>query len=72
MKVAAGQGFRPLNSSMSMKLLKKSLTGVLVLMLCSSAHFQMLYGDWIQRPTTTNQTRVTGMKIFQPRRMIWS
>ena len=37
-----------------------------------SPHFQMLNGDWIHRPTTTSQTSVTGMKIFQPRRMIWS
>ena len=37
-----------------------------------SCHFQMLYGVCIQAPTTTSQTRVTGMKIFQPRRMIWS
>jgi hypothetical protein len=38
----------------------------------SSFHFQMLNGDWIHRPTTTSQTSVMGMKIFQPRRMIWS
>src|SRR5690606_39438658 len=33
---------------------------------------KMLYGVCIQAPMTTSHTRVTGMKIFQPRRMIWS
>src|SRR5712671_2149294 len=32
----------------------------------------MFQGDWIHSPTTTSHTSVTGMKIFQPRRMIWS
>ncbi len=35
-------------------------------------YFQMLYGVCIHAPITTSQTSVTGMKIFQPRRMIWS
>ena len=38
----------------------------------SLLYFQMFQGDWITRPTTTSQTSVTGMKIFQPSRMIWS
>ena len=33
---------------------------------------QMLAGEWSQTPTTNNQIKVTGMKIFQPKRMIWS
>lgn len=37
-----------------------------------SAYFQMFQGEYSQAPTTTSHTRVTGMKIFQPRRMIWS
>jgi hypothetical protein len=36
------------------------------------AQFQMFHGVCIQMPTTISHTRVTGMKIFQPRRMIWS
>ena len=34
--------------------------------------FQMFHDVCIQMPTTSSHTRVTGMKIFQPRRMIWS
>ena len=37
-----------------------------------SAYFQMFQGEYSQAPTTTSHTSVTGMKIFQPRRMIWS
>jgi hypothetical protein len=33
---------------------------------------QMFQGDWIHTPTTTNHSSVIGMKIFQPKRMIWS
>jgi len=65
----------PLNNSVSMKLERKSFREkdegreiVSVLM----TYFQMLRGVCIQMATTTNQTSVTGMKIFQPRRMIWS
>ena len=61
----------PLNSSVSMKLEKKSLIGVAGAM-ARSLYFQMFQGDWIHSPTTTSHTSVTGMKIFQPRRMIWS
>ena len=32
----------------------------------------MFHGDSIHKPTMTNQTNVTGMKIFHPKRMIWS
>jgi hypothetical protein len=35
-------------------------------------YFQILNGVCIHTATTTNHTRVTGMKIFQPSRMIWS
>jgi hypothetical protein len=31
----------------------------------------MFQGVCIQTPMMTNQTKVTGMKIFQPKRMIW-
>ncbi|MNT17421.1 hypothetical protein D3C72_1525680 [compost metagenome] len=80
---------RPLNSSNSMKLPRKSLSEngaeaslevrpsppavcEAVMMSSLPAYFQMLNGVCIQPPTTTSHTRVTGMKIFQPRRMIWS
>jgi hypothetical protein len=33
---------------------------------------QMFQGEWSQMPTTNSHTKVTGMKIFQPKRMIWS
>ena len=58
---------KPLNSSVSMKLDSTSLTAVRLM-----CHFQIFNGDWIHRPTTTSHTSVTGMKIFQPSRMIWS
>jgi hypothetical protein len=32
----------------------------------------MFQGVCIHTPTTTSQTNVTGIKIFQPKRMIWS
>jgi hypothetical protein len=38
----------------------------------SALYFQMFNGDMIQKPTTMSHTTQTGMKIFQPRRMIWS
>jgi hypothetical protein len=38
----------------------------------NSNYFQMFHGVCIHTPTTTNQTSVTGIKIFQPNRMIWS
>ena len=65
----------PRKISVSMKLWKKSLTAVaadMSLFSLPAVHCQMFQGDWIHRPTTTSQTSVTGMKIFQPRRMIWS
>ena len=69
----------PRNSSRSRKLEKKSLNekdGVAVVVadmfFSASPYFQIDQGDWIHRPTTTSQTSVTGMKIFQPKRMIWS
>ncbi len=41
-----------------------------------SAHrpyvLQMFQGVCIHTAITTSQTRVSGMNIFQPRRMIWS
>ena len=61
----------PLNSSVSKKLLVKSLTAVKA-DISTVSYFQIFQGDWIHSPTTTSQTSVTGMKIFQPRRMIWS
>ena len=33
-------------------------------------YFQKVHGVCIQAPITTNQTKVTGMNIFQPSRMI--
>ena len=42
------------------------------MILSASPYFQIDQGDSIHRPMTTSQTSVTGMKIFQPRRMIWS
>ena len=35
-------------------------------------HFQIFSGVCIQTATTISQTSVTGMKTFQPNRMIWS
>src|SRR3989339_488449 len=32
----------------------------------------MFHGVCIHTPTTTSHTKVTGIKIFQPKRMIWS
>ena len=63
--------FMPLSNSSSRKVEKKSLIDETADM-ATSAYFQMFQGDWIHRPTNTSQTSVTGMKIFQPRRMIWS
>jgi len=73
----------PLKSSASMKLAKKSFSekadsfdvaealdvGVDI---GNSNYFQMFQGVCIHAPTTTSHRRVTGMKTFQPRRMIWS
>ena len=69
----------PLNSSSNKKLLRKSfrekgvreVAEVIVDML-DSFYFQMLKDVCIQTPTTTSQTKVTGMNTFQPSRMIWS
>jgi hypothetical protein len=38
----------------------------------SSNYIQMFHGVCIHTPITTSHTKVTGMKIFQPSRMIWS
>ena len=66
----------PLNSSNSMKLLKKSRSekGATAVVDISVAllYFQRFHDVCIRPPTSSSQTRVTGMKIFQPRRMIWS
>ena len=69
---------KPLNNSTSMKLERKSLIekagtamDVLVDMIYST-YFQMVNGVCIHRPITISQTSVNGMKIFQPKRMIWS
>jgi hypothetical protein len=35
-------------------------------------YFQIFQGVCIQTPMTTNHTNVTGINIFQPKRMIWS
>ena len=75
---------RPLKNSASMKLPRKSFrekagsTGAVtafeagLAIVLYSDYFQMFQGVCIQAPTTTSQTRVTGMKTFHPRRMIWS
>ena len=73
----------PLKSSDSKKLEKKSdsekaLTEELLLVfkvgvdISDSNYFQMFHGVCIQTPITTSHTKVTGMKIFQPKRMSWS
>ncbi|MCY1377408.1 hypothetical protein D9M69_649800 [compost metagenome] len=41
-------------------------------MVVRPAYFQMFHEVCIRPPTSSSQTKVTGMKIFQPRRMIWS
>jgi hypothetical protein len=38
----------------------------------ASLHHQIDQGVCIQAPTMTSQINVTGIKIFQPSRMIWS
>ena len=66
----------PFASSQSMKLLKKSLiekdAGAATAAMDVPAYFQMFQGDSNQAPTINSHTSVTGIKIFQPRRMIWS
>ncbi|MNY68792.1 hypothetical protein D3C86_2066160 [compost metagenome] len=66
----------PLSSSTSMKLLKKSLNekgaAAATAVIGVPAYFQIFQGESNHPPTTTRHTSVTGMKIFQPRRMIWS
>ena len=65
----------PLKSSRSMKLLKKSLNekGVatgFILSCYISIQGHKLKGVCIHTPTRTNQTKVTGINIFQPSRII--
>jgi len=63
---------KPLNNSRRKKLETKLLSEKVAVLMRSAPYFQMFQGDMIQPPTSTNHTRVIGMKIFQPRRMIWS
>jgi hypothetical protein len=43
-----------------------------IVVMVLTAQSQMFQGECNQAPTTNSHTKVTGMKIFQPRRMIWS
>src|SRR3989344_1528129 len=66
----------PLSNSTSMKLLKKSLNekgaAAATAVICVPAYFQIFQGESNHPPTNNKYTSVTGIKIFQPRRMIWS
>lgn len=73
----------PLNNSTKRKLERKSFNensltagvlavGVVGIGIGISNYFQMFQGVCIHTPMNTNQTNVTGMNIFQPKRMIWS
>ena len=74
LRVAASQG-HALGQFPEHEALEEILEGERCCSYCRhtySAYFQMFQGEYSQAPTTTSHTRVTGMKIFQPRRMIWS
>ena len=73
----------PLSSSLSIKLDRKSFSEKEVavdastelevgVVIDNSNYFQIFQGVCIQNATTTSQTMVAGIKIFQPSRMIWS
>ena len=49
-----------------------AVEAMVVDMLVRPAYFQMFQDVCIRPPTSSSQMSVTGMKIFQPRRMIWS
>ena len=60
-----------LNNSVSSRLPKKSLIAS-ISSLSLTHQRQMFQGVCIQIAKTTSHTPVSGMKIFQPKRMIWS
>ncbi|CFN79812.1 Uncharacterised protein [Bordetella pertussis] len=62
---------KPLNNSVSSRLPKKSLIAS-ISSLSLTHQRQMFQGVCIQIAKTTSHTPVSGMKIFQPKRMIWS